>query len=274
MVNSLEDVDNFLAGGVNAIEGDLTFASDGTAQMLYHGAPCDCGRECEKSADVAEYLSYLRDGVNEGGKFAGKLQLLYVDTKAGSLSRNAKYQAGVSLANNLISHLWSNGTIPPEYMLNVILSAPSTTDKDLILGALDTLKHAGNPSLFLDHVGFDISGYDFLSIIANTYEELGIRGHRWQSDGITNCLIEWYGGSRVKAAISRRTSANTTHDYVDKVYVWTVDKPYTVRRILSLNIDGLMTNVPTAVLSILKEEQFSKMYRLATPQDSPWTRIV
>ncbi|KAH6922907.1 hypothetical protein HPB50_020105 [Hyalomma asiaticum] len=167
-----------------------------------------------------------------GGKFAGKLQLLYIDTKPGSLSRDKKYQAGVSLASNIISHLWKNGTISSEYMLNVIMSVPSTKNKDVISGALDTLKEAGNSSLFLDHVGFDISGHDLLRIIAKTYEELGIRGHRWQSDGITNCLVDVYWRSRIKAATSRRTAANTTRDYVDKVYVWTVDKPCTMRRFM------------------------------------------
>uniref|UniRef100_A0A6M2CW93 Putative sphingomyelinase d-like protein n=1 Tax=Rhipicephalus microplus TaxID=6941 RepID=A0A6M2CW93_RHIMP len=274
MANSLEDVDNFVDQGVNAIEADLTFASDGTAEKFYHGGICDCGRDCEKSADASTYLSYLRDAVNEGGKFTGQLQLLYVDSKTGSLSTDTKYQAGINLANSLINHLWNNGTIPSEYMLNVIVSAFSTDDKDILAGALDTFKKAGSSSLFLDHVGFDISGYELLNVIADTYEELGIREHRWQGDGTTNCLIGIYWDVRTNAATSRRTAANTTHDYVDKVYVWTVDMPVTIRRFLRLNIDGMLTNKPTTLLNILQESQFSKMYRLATAQDSPWTRIV
>ncbi|KAL1442157.1 hypothetical protein MTO96_030917 [Rhipicephalus appendiculatus] len=66
MVNSLEEVDQFVGQGVNAIEADLTFASDGTAEKFYHGGLCDCGRDCEKSAEASTYLSYLRDGVIEG----------------------------------------------------------------------------------------------------------------------------------------------------------------------------------------------------------------
>ncbi|KAL1444880.1 hypothetical protein MTO96_029427, partial [Rhipicephalus appendiculatus] len=208
------------------------------------------------------------------GKFAGKLQLLYVDIKTDSLSSGTKYQAGINLANSLINHLWNNGTIPSENMLNVIVSVFSTLDKDVLSGALDTFKEAGNSSLFLDHVGFDISGYDLLYVIADTYEELGITQHRWQGDGTTNCLIGLYWDVRTKGATSRRTAANTTHDYVDKVYVWTVDTPFTIRRFLRLNIDGMITNKPTTLLSVLQEAEFSKMYRLATVQDSPWKRIV
>ncbi|KAL3184229.1 hypothetical protein MRX96_032341 [Rhipicephalus microplus] len=64
MANSLEDVDNFVARGANAVEADLEFASDGTAEEFYHGGLCGCGRDCEKSAQANTYLSYLRDSVN------------------------------------------------------------------------------------------------------------------------------------------------------------------------------------------------------------------
>ncbi|XP_070397364.1 dermonecrotic toxin SPH-like isoform X1 [Dermacentor albipictus] len=274
MANSLADVDNFVAQGVNAVEADLRFASDGTALKFYHGALCDCRRDCEKSAEVTAYLAYLRDAVNEGGKFAGKLQLLYIDTKTRNLPPGRKYEAGISLANNLMRYLWNNGAIPSESMLNVILSAVTTMNADILSGALDTFKGAKNSSLYLDHIGFDISGNELLSIIAWTYEELGILQHRWQGDGLTNCLIDVYWDLRTIAVTSRRTAANTTHDYVDKAYVWTVDKPYSMRRFLRKNIDGIMTNVPTTLLNILKEDEFLKTYRLATTQDSPWKRIV
>ncbi|KAH8031505.1 hypothetical protein HPB51_017778 [Rhipicephalus microplus] len=155
MVNSLEDVDNFMGLGVNAIEADLNFASDGTPQKFYHGWPCGCHRDCEKSAGVITYLSYLRDAVSQSGKFAGKLQLLYVDTKTESLSSGTKYQAGINLANSLINTLWNNGTIPSENMLNVILSVSSTLDKEILSGAFDTIKRAEKSSLFLDHVEFE-----------------------------------------------------------------------------------------------------------------------
>ncbi|KAL1474560.1 hypothetical protein MTO96_037875 [Rhipicephalus appendiculatus] len=66
MANSLEEVDDFVGQGVNAIEADLTFASDGTAEKFYHGKFCDCDRDCEKSTESSTYLSYLRDAVSEG----------------------------------------------------------------------------------------------------------------------------------------------------------------------------------------------------------------
>nr|XP_054924958.1 dermonecrotic toxin SPH-like [Dermacentor andersoni] len=272
MANSLADVDNFVTQGANAIEADLRFASDGTTLDFYYGALCDCGRDCLKSAEVPEYLSYLKDAVNEGGKFAGKLQLLHINAKAGNLLPGKKYEAGINLAKSLLRYLWNNVT--SQNKLNVILSVFTTLDKYIISGALDTIKLANNSSQYVDHVGFDISGHELLSVIANTYEELGISQHRWQGDGSANCVIDGYGDLRTEAVTSRRTAANTTHDYVDKAYVWTVDTPLSVRRFLRKNIDGIMTNVPANVLDILKEDEFSNMYRLATAQDSPWKRIV
>ncbi|KAL3184225.1 hypothetical protein MRX96_032338 [Rhipicephalus microplus] len=245
MVNSLEDVDNFMGLGVNAIEADLNFASDGTPQKFYHGWPCGCHRDCEKSGG-SDYLPLLF-----------------------KRCRQSKWQVCC-----LINTLWNNGTIPSENMLNVILSVSSTLDKEILSGAFDTIKRAEKSSLFLDHVGFDISGYQLLSVIADIYEELGIQQHRWQGDGTTNCLIDIYWEVRTKAAISRRTAANTTDDYVDKVYVLTVDNASTMRRFLRLKIDGMFTNQPATLLSVLQETEFSTMYQLATANDNPWKRIV
>ncbi|XP_077492897.1 dermonecrotic toxin SPH-like isoform X1 [Amblyomma americanum] len=271
MANSLEEVDDFLQQGVNALEADFTFASNGTALKLYHGPLCDCGRDCKKSTEVTAYLSYLRNSVNEGGKYADKMLLFYADTKTSDLSGDSVYQAGVSMANNLMSYLWNN--VPYECMLNVILSVIDVKYKDLLRGALKTLSEAGNSSYYLDHVGFDVSGYNSLDSIADMYKELGIDGHRWQGDGITNCLIKIYPTQRTNSVIERRTADTTTQNYVDKAYVWTVDDSDTISRFLSADVDGMLTNKPANVLAALAKEPFSSSYRLATKEDNPWQRI-
>ncbi|XP_075533809.1 dermonecrotic toxin SPH-like isoform X1 [Dermacentor variabilis] len=271
MANSLEELDDFMAQGVNAIEADVSFASNGTALKFYHGPGCDCGRYCQYSTEITTYLSYLRDSVNEGGKYADKLLLFYADIKTSGLYGDNKYEAGVSLANNLMRYLWSN--VPSDHMLDVIISVFSVSDKDVFRGALDAISQAENSSVYLDHVGFDVSGYNLLDTIAGTYEDLGVVRHRWQGDGSTNCLIDIYPTVRTHAVTSRRTAHNTTHDYVDKAYVWTADHSTTIRRFLRAGIDGILSNVPTNVLSILHEDEFSKIFKLATSEDDPWLRI-
>ncbi|KAK8757240.1 hypothetical protein V5799_000058 [Amblyomma americanum] len=167
MANSLNELDSYMEQGVNAIEADFTFASNGTALKLYHGpSNCFCGLDCEQSTEVSAYLTYLRDSVSEGGKYADKLLLFYADTKTDDLSGDNVYQAGVSLANNLMQNLWMNGqltartfnffvrfhAVPFEHMLNVIVSIFNLKAKDLLKGALDTFSQAENSSLYLDHV--------------------------------------------------------------------------------------------------------------------------
>ncbi|XP_070384631.1 dermonecrotic toxin SPH-like [Dermacentor albipictus] len=202
---------------------------------------------------------------------ADKLLLFYANIKTSGLYGDNKYKAGVSLANNLMRYLWSN--VPSDYTLDVIISVFSVSDKDVFRGALDAISQAENSSVYLDHVGFDVSGYSLLDTIAGTYEDLGVVRHRWQGDGSINCLIDIYPAVRTHAVTSRRTARNTTHDYVDKAYVWTADRSTTIRRFLRAGIDGILSNVPTNVLSILQEEEFSKIFKLATSEDDPWLRI-
>lgn len=272
MANSLPELEDFIAQGVNAIEADVTFAANGTALKFYHGPGCDCGRDCEKETEIGTYLSYLRNGVAAGGQFAGKLLLFYCDIKTGDIREGNKYNAGVSLAENLISYLWKD--VPSNNMLNLLLSIFSVDDKDVLKGALETLSKAENASSYLDHVGFDVSGYDLLSVIASTYEELGIAQHRWQGDGILSCFIDLYPTIRMKLITARRSATNSSSNYVDKAYVWTADKPVTIRRFLNAGIDGIVSNKPINALDILKEDTFTSKYRLATTEDNPWLRIV
>ncbi|XP_077492868.1 dermonecrotic toxin SPH-like isoform X2 [Amblyomma americanum] len=272
MANSLNELDSYMEQGVNAIEADFTFASNGTALKLYHGpSNCFCGLDCEQSTEVSAYLTYLRDSVSEGGKYADKLLLFYADTKTDDLSGDNVYQAGVSLANNLMQNLWMN--VPFEHMLNVIVSIFNLKAKDLLKGALDTFSQAENSSLYLDHVGFDVSGYNFLDDIASTYKELGIDRHRWQGDGTINCLMKIYPSLRMSFVTERRTAENSTRNYVDKAYVWTVDDTGTIRRYLRNDVDGFVTNKPGNVFKVLAEDPFSSSYRLATSDDNPWQRI-
>uniref|UniRef100_G3MT54 GP-PDE domain-containing protein n=1 Tax=Amblyomma maculatum TaxID=34609 RepID=G3MT54_AMBMU len=272
MANTLEDLDEYIQDGANAIEADFTFAPNGSALKLYHGPiNCFCGLDCEHSIDIPTYLTFMRDSVGPGGPYAGKLLLFYADTKTDNLSGDRVYAAGVSLAQNLIHYLWMN--VPYRRMLNVIVSIFQLKDKELLRGALDTFLQTPNPSHYLDHVGFDVGGYNLLNDIAQTYKELGIYKHRWQGDGAINCLMTVYPTLRTSLVIRRRTSKSSPRNYVDKSLVWTVDEMRTIRRFLRKGIDGIITNKPANVLKVLSEKKFARKYRLAKRHDNPWLRI-
>ncbi|KAH9364633.1 hypothetical protein HPB48_018354 [Haemaphysalis longicornis] len=80
--------------------------------------------------------------------------------------------------------------------------------------------------------GYDVSGFEHLDMISTTYKELGIRQHRWQSDGILTCLVDIYPTLRMNLITDRRSSTNSSKNYVDKAYAWTMDMPITIRRFL------------------------------------------
>ncbi|XP_054925910.1 dermonecrotic toxin SPH-like isoform X1 [Dermacentor andersoni] len=274
MANSLRELDDFIEQGVNAIEADVTFAPDGTATKFYHGPGCDYGRDCEQQTDVPVYLTYLKDTVSaENGRYRNKMLLLYVDIKTANLNGSEDmYAGGVSLAENLMSYLWSG--VPPSRMVNVLLSIFSTADKEVLKGAMDRLSISENHFDLLEHVGFDVSGNNFLSTIASTFEKLGVTRHRWQGDGTNNRFIDIYPALRMSWVTARRSLNSSVHDYVDKAYVWTADHAFTIRRFFRKNIDGIVTNSPGNALKVLEEDEFSMKYRLANSLDDPWKRIV
>ncbi|CAN7979771.1 unnamed protein product, partial [Ixodes pacificus] len=120
--------------------------------------------------------------------------------------------------------------------------------------------------------GFDVGLGDSLEDIRRMYKELNISGHRWLGDGDTNCYSFLLSTKRLKAAIADRKANNAT-SFVDKVYFWTTDSKTTIRKVLRLGVDGIITNHPEYLSAIIKEEEFKKTMRLASTQDNPFMRI-
>lgn len=274
MANSLEEFDQFMAEGANAIEADITFSPNGTALKFYHGPGCDTGRDCGHQTEIGAYLTYVRDTVSaDGGNYSDKMLLLYADIKTGNLQgKKHKYKAGASLVENLVQFLWKN--VPAHRMVNVLLSVFSANDKEIFRGALDRLSSYKSNTTYLNHVGFDVSGYPLLSTISKLYEDLGVTRNRWQGDGTNNRFIDIYPTFRMSLVTRRRTASSSTRNYVDKAYVWTADIPYTIRRFFRKDIDGIVTNQPSNALKVLNEQEFSTTLRLATSADNPWERLI
>lgn len=75
MVNGVDQIEEFLDEGANAIEADVTFDSDGTAKFMYHGFPCDCLRYCWYSSLLFRYLVEVRK-LTTPGKAESKVWIL------------------------------------------------------------------------------------------------------------------------------------------------------------------------------------------------------
>lgn len=66
MVNSIKEINYYLARGANAIETDVSFAPNGTALYTFHGYPCDCFRHCTEREEITKYLEYVREITRTG----------------------------------------------------------------------------------------------------------------------------------------------------------------------------------------------------------------
>ncbi|GIY20292.1 dermonecrotic toxin SPH [Caerostris extrusa] len=122
----------------------------------------------------------------------------------------------------------------------------------------------------MQKLGFDVSLNDDLNSIRRMYSKLGVISNRWQGDGITNCLRSLRDDSRLRHAIRIRDS---DAGFIEKVYDWTVDTTLSIRRSLRAGVDGLITNFPERVISVLQEKEFKDKYRLATVDDNPFSRV-
>ncbi|XP_077490428.1 dermonecrotic toxin SPH-like [Amblyomma americanum] len=270
MVNSIADFNEAMRGGANAIEADVTFSHDGTAVKLFHGWPCDCLRECTAEEEVKPFLEYVRMTTSiDGGQYADRLALLFLDLKVGDIDEQRKYGAGINIAENLLQHLWQG--VPFSQALNVLLSVPSVADQEVLQGAIDTISRYN--SAMLDKIGFDVSNNDDLDNIRNMYERLGIERHRWQGDGITNCLSYLRSADRLQSVIDNRDSDGPEH-YVEKAYDWTLDMPEEIRRSLRRGVDGIITNKPERMAVIMQEDEFKDTLRPANVSDNPWIPFV
>ncbi|CAN7979553.1 unnamed protein product, partial [Ixodes pacificus] len=120
--------------------------------------------------------------------------------------------------------------------------------------------------------GFDVGLNDPLDEISKMYGDLGIDHNRWQGDGVSNCLSLFRPANRLKEALRYRDS-RTDRSYADKVYHWTIDLSSAIRSSIRMGVDGIITNYPERVSTIIMEGPFRRAVKLANPQDTPWRKV-
>ncbi|XP_077551287.1 dermonecrotic toxin SPH-like [Haemaphysalis longicornis] len=268
MVNSIEEVDEYLARRSNALESDIEFDKNGTVLGTFHGTPCDCFRGCFKREQMASFLEHVRNVSSfPHSKYKGKMILLFLDLKTTRLPDGVKVTAGVNLAQKLMDHLWKD--VPHEDRINVLMSIGYARDRDVIRGAVAYFRQKGDPRV-LEKLGFDVGMNDPLNLISRMYRRLGIRENRWQGDGLTNCMRFIMPVDRLLKAIKWR---DTKKGYMDKVYHWTIDLPYFIRKSIRHGVDGIVTNRPENVRKVVESAMFRNKLKVADANDSPWTRF-
>lgn len=273
MVNSLYDVDVFLESGANALEADITFSTTGVPTWVYHGIPCDCNREGARYATVTEYLDYLRSVTSaDGGKFRGKMTLLYLDLKTSSLSSAYKYRAGEFICNHVFNYLWRK--VSPSDAMNVLFYVESLDDRNVFKGVLDFISAQPQAQLWRQRIGFEFGGMDPLRQVGQAFVELGIFANRWAGSGNSNWHAYFSGRyERLQDIVACRDGLIPDCDFVDKGYAWNLDYESSIAREIKLGLDGVITNYPSSALAALKWTDVERIARLADSNDSPWTRV-
>ncbi|CAG2167415.1 unnamed protein product, partial [Oppiella nova] len=270
MVNSIEQVDSYLERGANAIECDIQFVGDGTPVHAFHGIPCDCFRDCGKWTPIELYMQYIRNITTpESLKYNDKFVLIILDLKTDNLDEIKKFIAGQRLFDLLLEHLFNRGHVHTR--VNVLLSIQRVSDEPLMTGFMDAL-NSMDLSHLNRHIGWDVSANEPLDVISTMYSKRAMYGNIWQSDGITNCVSFINPTDRLQATLHLRD--NFRKPYMSKIYHWTIDLHFSIRNSLRLGVDGLITNYPERIASILNEDEFHDDIRLANYTDNPWTRYM
>ncbi|XP_054162230.1 dermonecrotic toxin StSicTox-betaIB1i-like, partial [Oppia nitens] len=269
MVNSIGQIDTYLDRGANAIESDVQFLSDGTPVYLFHGFPCDCFRDCTKWSSFDMFIQYVHNITTPKSKnYRERFVLLLLDLKLQGLSSEAKRTAGNKMFTLLLRNLLNGSTKQPDTRVKVVLSIQRYTDESFIDGFTSAMsKHS------MDHlnefIGWDISGNEPLDSIVSVFKRQTIQ-NVWQSDGITNCISFVNPFDRLLAAIGLRDQKD--RPLVKKVYHWTIDLHFSLRNSLRTGIDGIITNYPERLVTVLDESEFFTDMRLAQYKDNPWIR--
>ncbi|XP_074597286.1 dermonecrotic toxin StSicTox-betaIB1i-like [Brevipalpus obovatus] len=274
MVNSIKEIDPYLSRGANAIEADVVFSPNGTALSTYHGLPCDCFRHCTEREDIEEYLKYVQDITHPvTGRYSKQLTLLFLDLKVSQLQASVKANAGADLARKVVKNLYDDGQA--ESPIRMLISIGHTYDYDFVLGFQNELETRGLQWLGNERIGWDVGLNDNVDQILSMWRRLEVINNVWLGDGITNCLSPFYNLGRLAYAITKRDERNKMirDPIVDKVYHWTIDFHHNLRFSLRNGVDGILTNHPERLVSILREAEFVSKYRMATLEDNPWFRI-
>nr|ANY30973.1 loxtox protein [Loxosceles similis] len=264
MVNAISQIKEFLNLGANSLEFDIAFDSQAKAQYTYHKMPCDCFRVCAKWEYISSYLSEIREVTTPGNpKLSTDLILLILDLKIDWMSGGQSYVAGGDMASKLLDYYWQRKMTSGRAY--IVLSIPDIKNYGFIRGFREKLQSEGYFDQYKDKIGYDFSGNEHLSSIRKALQRAGVTEHVWQSDGVSNCFAR--STARLKKALRNRDSPG---GYINKIYYWTVDKYSTMRKAISLGVDGVMTNHPNRANFVLGEGAFRDKFRPAYYEDIPW----
>lgn len=239
MVNSLKEIDDYLARGANAFETDVYFAPNATPAFVFHGHPCDCFRHCGERERFDVYLGRIRELTSpDNDRHNPRLVLLMLDVKMTRVEHSAKALAGESLAKALLQYLYKDtarsvpgGNITKGSDIRILISIDHVYDYDFVLGFQNEMESRKRDWIFQELIGWDIGLNDPLFAIEGLWKRFDTVKNIWQGDGRSNCVSPFYNLARLSQIVKRRDNM-LSKSYIRKVYQWTVDLTVNIRTAL------------------------------------------
>ena len=240
MVNSVKEIDYFLAKGANAIETDIYFAPNATPIYAFHGYPCDCFRHCGERERLETLFDRIRQLSTENSEsYNPKLVLVFLDLRLIRVEHSGKALAGQNMAQLLLKHVYNRTTLDPVRArdasnIKMVISIGHVFDYDFILGFQNEFENAGKGWLFREYIGWDVGLNDPMFAIDTLWKRLDSIFNIWQGDGRSNCMTPFYNLGRLSTIIKKRDQHSPfgPRNFIRKAYQWTIDLTVNIRTAL------------------------------------------
>lgn len=239
--NTREKLHRALQHGANGVEADVTpvHTASGLRLSLYHAGDVRFTRPDQLPGWLADASELVR---------TGQLALLMLDLKMPADVPLDAYARAVVAALH-------QAQVPAS---RVAVSVPARSASPLLTTLHGELGYRCAVDLYHDL-------YDDTQqrTWPNEAEQLGASflGVGLDSAAFWSPMPRWLHW--LQALANFRDASSRVH----KVYYWTVDHPRSMRHCLDLTMDGIITNHPDRLASVLREPPYAALYRRATVLD-------
>ncbi|MFO0665475.1 MAG: PLAT/LH2 domain-containing protein [Polyangiaceae bacterium] len=239
--NTIAEVNAALAAGANAIEPDINVYKNNANELcISHG---------EGDANAPSLVQYLKD-LHAVAVAHPELSLIVFDCKPGTVSP----QNGMKILSAVRQHLTYDTN------LNVIISVSALSSAnmfDLIQGSLGPRE------------GVMVDEENDVVAVSDHFDGLGVTNHGYGNGiSVLSCGIL---GPNVRPSMEKACAIRASGRRPRFIYVWTIDCVDLEQEYVRIGVDGVITDDPAEVRSVMAEPEFKNVVRLAVRADNPFT---
>lgn len=265
--NTTAKIQRMIEAGATGVEFDIQ-AVEGPTSEPFEIAVYHAGDKDNEFTPASQFDAFLRKV--KAGLDSGKLTLAMLDCKTTYFRRSSLLEPYINrrafkktdltnYAQSVVAKLKSAG-IPPQF---VVLSVPKN---DAAKFFAEVKKQDYPCSLDAYFESYPSKETTPCEAIRNWAEGVERTGATFAGVG----LDEKVRGPFFTYAywLNELLKRRDTSGKIKKVWFWTVNNQRDTRRILDYGADGILTDNPAMVASILREHPYNRIFRMATQNDS------